>query len=113
MHYLPDGIEAHGRDGVIQGSDGKLWPVPHLIKMDVGDAVMVHHACPHSASWNLWSEPRVMVYLFVIRSTVQSVVYDLYLILFLYARLLAVGSRGSGDRKASLPATQRRWRTPS
>ena len=73
MHYLPDGIEALGHDGVIQGPDGKLWPAPHLIKMDVGDAVMVHHACPHSASWNLSSEPRVMVYLLVIRSSAHRV----------------------------------------
>ena len=65
MRYLPDGIEGQGRDGVAEGRDGKLWPVPHLIKMGIGDAVMLHHACPHSASWNLWSQPRVMVYLYV------------------------------------------------
>ena len=63
VRYLPDGMEAQGRDGVLEGPDGKLWPLPHLIKLGIGDAVMLHHACPHSASWNLWSEPRVMVYL--------------------------------------------------
>ena len=62
VQYLPDGVEAESLDGAARGLDGKLWPAPTLIKMGLGDAVVVHHACPHSSSWNLWSEPRVMVY---------------------------------------------------
>lgn len=62
IHYLPDGVEGVGLDGAIAGSDGKLWPTPSLVKLNVGDAVLVHHGCPHSASWNLCDDPRVMVY---------------------------------------------------
>ena len=67
VQYLPDDVELEAPDGCLHGPDGKPWPVPTLIKLNIGDAVMVHHATPHSASWNLWREPRIMAYFRLVR----------------------------------------------
>ena len=60
VRYYPD-VLRRGRPAHVS-ADGKLWPEPTLVKLARGDAVVVMHGLPHSATRNESDEIRHMVY---------------------------------------------------
>lgn len=61
VHY-PERVRQRYRRGAAFTADGVAWPKPTFMRLRPGDAVVVHHATPHSATRVLTSQPRLMVY---------------------------------------------------
>ncbi len=62
LRHYPDAVrEAFAESGTTT-TDGKSWPRPTLLKMALGDAAIVLHAVPHSATRVEGTEPRLMAY---------------------------------------------------
>lgn len=62
LRHYPEQVRDQFRQEAKFTSDGRMWPKPSLIRMELGDAVLALHAVPHSASRCEGSEPRVMAY---------------------------------------------------
>jgi hypothetical protein len=62
VHY-PEAVRERYRARSANTSDGQYWPEPDLMRLSIGDAVIVHFSTPHSATLvTRGSEPRLMVY---------------------------------------------------
>ena len=62
VHY-PEAVRRKYLSRSAHGADGHYWPRPDFMKLNIGDAVIVHFSTPHSASLvTSGSEPRLMVY---------------------------------------------------
>ena len=61
LRHYPDAVREACKDGV-RTSDGKFWPRPTLLRLAPGDAAIILHATPHSATRVETSEPRLMAY---------------------------------------------------
>lgn len=62
LRHYPDAVRnAYAGDGATT-SDGKFWPRPTLLRLAPGDAAIILHATPHSATRVEGSEPRFMAY---------------------------------------------------
>ena len=48
VHY-PDAVRNRYRRGAHKAPDGSLWPKPTWMRPQMGDAILVHFATPHSA----------------------------------------------------------------
>ena len=62
LRHYPEYVREQYRDGAGKTSDGRIWPRPTLIKMNLGDALLVLHAVPHSSTRCEGAEPRLMSY---------------------------------------------------
>ena len=62
LRHYPEQVREQFDDEAEYTSDGRMWPKPSLIELSLGDAVLVLHAVPHSASRCEGSEPRIMAY---------------------------------------------------
>ena len=70
LRHYPDAVREAFEDGV-RTPDGKFWPRPTLLRLAPGDAAIILHATPHSATRVETSEPRLMAY-FRIRPQARS-----------------------------------------
>lgn len=62
LRHYPEAVrEAFAADAA-RTADGRLWPKPTLLRMAPGDAALVLHAVPHSATRVEGTEPRLMAY---------------------------------------------------
>ena len=62
LRHYPDAVRAAFASGAHRTPDGKLWPKPTLLRLAPGDAAIVMHAVPHSATRVAREEPRLMVF---------------------------------------------------
>ncbi|MXY55580.1 MAG: hypothetical protein F4029_06035 [Gammaproteobacteria bacterium] len=62
LRHYPDAVRAAFAKGAAKTPDGKLWPRPTLLRLAPGDAAIVLHAVPHSATRVTRNEPRLMVF---------------------------------------------------
>lgn len=62
LRHYPDEVRGHYRQSAISTPDGKIWPKPTLMRLGLGDAVIVHFSTPHGATMVTTSEPRFMLY---------------------------------------------------
>ncbi|MDE0192178.1 MAG: hypothetical protein OXQ90_12545 [Gammaproteobacteria bacterium] len=62
LRHYPDAVRAAFPSGARKTPDGKLWPKPTLLRLAPGDAAIVLHAVPHSATRVSRTEPRLMVF---------------------------------------------------
>jgi hypothetical protein len=62
LRHYPDEVRKKYRRGAITTSDGKIWPKPTLVRLGLGDAVIVHFSTPHGATAVTTSDPRFMLY---------------------------------------------------
>ena len=61
LRHYPDAVREACKDGT-RTPDGKFWPRPTLLRLAPGDAAIILHATPHSATRVETSEPRLMGY---------------------------------------------------
>lgn len=62
LRHYPDAVrEAFAPDGTTT-ADGKFWPRPTLLRLALGDAAIILHATPHSATRAENEAPRLMAY---------------------------------------------------
>lgn len=61
VHY-PDKVKKAYKRSAIVADTGQIWPKPKFMKVQTGDAIIVHYATPHSSSRVLAADPRMMVY---------------------------------------------------
>ncbi len=59
---------AHSLPGAVQGEDGTWFPRPDQIKLQCGDAVLVHYLTGHGPMMNYSNETRYMIYFRLIHS---------------------------------------------
>lgn len=62
LRHYPDAVRDAFRADGAHTADGKFWPRPTLLRMAPGDAAVILHATPHSATRVETSEPRLMAY---------------------------------------------------
>ena len=62
LRHYPDVVRTAFTKGAATTPDGKLWPRPTLLRLAPGDAAIVLHAVPHSATRVTRTEPRFMAY---------------------------------------------------
>ena len=62
LRHYPEAVREAFRPHGTETEDGRFWPEPTLLRLAPGDAVMVLHAVPHSATRVEGSEPRMMAY---------------------------------------------------
>ena len=62
LRHYPDSVRTAFAKGAARTSDGKLWPKPTLLRLAPGDAAIVLHAVPHSATRVTRANPRLMVF---------------------------------------------------
>ena len=62
LRHYPDAVRMAFTAGAGRTPDGKLWPKPTLLLLAPGDAAIVLHAVPHSATRVARTEPRLMVF---------------------------------------------------
>lgn len=62
LRHYPDAVREAFATGAARTADGKLWPRPTLLRLAPGDAAVILHAVPHSATRVAGSEPRLMAY---------------------------------------------------
>lgn len=62
LRHYPEQVREQFEEEAKYTHDGRMWPKPSLIKLTLGDAVLVLHAVPHSASRCEGNEPRIMAY---------------------------------------------------
>ncbi len=70
VHY-PDKVKKVYQRAAVKTGSNHIWPKPTFIKAKPGDAVIVHHATPHSGSRVMTSDPRMMIY-FRVTSSARS-----------------------------------------
>ena len=61
LRHYPDDLRSQYKNAVTT-PDGKIWPEPTLVRLNVGDAVIVHFSTPHGGTRVTTSDPRLMVY---------------------------------------------------
>ena len=62
LRHYPEAVRrAFAHDGATT-QDGRFWPRPTLLRMAPGDAALILHATPHSATRVESAEPRFMAY---------------------------------------------------
>ena len=62
LRHYPEAVrQAFAADGATS-KDGRFWPRPTLLRLSPGDAALVLHATPHSATRVQASDPRFMAY---------------------------------------------------
>ena len=62
LRHYPEAVRrAFAHDGTTT-QDGRFWPRPTLLRMAPGDAALILHATPHSATRVESAEPRFMAY---------------------------------------------------
>lgn len=62
LRHYPDALREAFRADAAIGADGAIWPKPTLLEMAPGDAAIVMHATPHSATRVEGPDPRLMAY---------------------------------------------------
>ena len=62
LRHYPDALREAFRADAEVGPDGAIWPKPTLLEMAPGDAAIVMHTTPHSATRVEGSDPRLMAY---------------------------------------------------
>jgi hypothetical protein len=62
LRHYPEAVRNAYRRNAEVTADGTYWPMPTLVKVSPGDAVIVHFATPHSATRVVGPDPRFMVY---------------------------------------------------
>jgi hypothetical protein len=63
LRHYPEAVRKQYERGATRSADGHYWPRPTLMKLNVGDAVIVHSLTPHSATMvTTGVEPRMMLY---------------------------------------------------
>ena len=62
LRHYPDEVRLAFSQGAHRTPDGKLWPKPTLLRLAPGDAAIVLHALPHSATRVSGREPRLMAF---------------------------------------------------
>ena len=62
LRHYPDAVREAFAENAQRTPDGKLWPRPTLLRLAPGDAAIILHAVPHSATRVEGSEPRLMAY---------------------------------------------------
>ena len=62
LRHYPDEVRLAFSKGGQRTPDGKLWPKPTLLRLAPGDAAIVLHALPHSATRVCVAEPRLMAF---------------------------------------------------
>ena len=62
LRHYPDAVRTAFTKGAEKTPDGKLWPRPTLLRLAPGDAAIVLHAVPHSASRVTRTQPRLMAF---------------------------------------------------
>lgn len=62
LRHYPDAVRDAFKDDGAYTPDGKFWPRPTLLRLAPGDAAVILHATPHSATRVETSEPRLMAY---------------------------------------------------
>ena len=71
LRHYPDAVRESFKDGAYT-PDGKFWPRPTLLRLAPGDAAVILHATPHSATRVETSEPRLMAYFRIASQARQS-----------------------------------------
>ena len=62
LRHYPDQVREQYSGSATFTQDGRCWPKPDLIKVELGDAVLTLYAVPHGATRCEASNPRVVVY---------------------------------------------------
>ena len=62
LRHYPDAVRAAYEKDAAKTRDGKLWPKPTLLRLAPGDAAIVLHAVPHSATRVAGGKPRLMAF---------------------------------------------------
>ena len=62
LRHYPDALREAFRADAEIGGDGAVWPRPTLLRMAPGDAAIVLHMTPHSATRVEGTDPRLMAY---------------------------------------------------
>ena len=62
LRHYPEAVREAFRPHGAETADGRFWPEPTLLHLAPGDAFIVLHAVPHSATRVEGSEPRLMAY---------------------------------------------------
>ena len=62
LRHYPEAVRTAFAKGAAKTPDGRLWPRPTLLRLAPGDAAIVLHAVPHSATRVTGTEPRLMVF---------------------------------------------------
>ena len=62
LRHYPEQVREEFPGNALYTEDRRMWPKPDLVRMDLGDAVLVHYGVPHGATRCEASEPRIMVY---------------------------------------------------
>ena len=73
LRHYPDAVrEAFAPRGTTT-ADGKFWPRPTLLRLAPGDAAIILHATPHSATRVETETPRLMAYFRVVSTARPAV----------------------------------------
>ena len=62
LRHYPDAVRAAYEKDAAKTRDGKRWPKPTLLRLAPGDAAIVLHAVPHSATRVAGGKPRLMAF---------------------------------------------------
>ncbi|MCY3623969.1 MAG: hypothetical protein OXH68_19945 [Gammaproteobacteria bacterium] len=62
LRHYPDAVRTAFTKGAARTPDGRHWPKPTLLRLAPGDAAIVLHAVPHSATRVARAEPRHMAF---------------------------------------------------
>ena len=62
LRHYPDAVRQAFKANGTHTPDGKFWPRPTLLRLAPGDAAIILHATPHSATRVETAEPRLMAY---------------------------------------------------
>ncbi|NKB96947.1 MAG: hypothetical protein GKR90_00385 [Pseudomonadales bacterium] len=62
LRHYPDKLRELYANKSVRTPDGKIWPKPTLMRLNMGDAVIAHFSTPHGGTSVTTSDPRFMVY---------------------------------------------------
>ena len=62
LRHYPDALRNTRARAGATTADGKFWPRPTLLRLAPGDAAIILHGTPHSATRATGSQPRLMAY---------------------------------------------------
>lgn len=62
LRHYPEQVREQFQDSALCTNDGRSWPKPDFIRMELGDAVLTQYAVPHGATRCEADEPRIMAY---------------------------------------------------